>query len=53
MVGQGLAIKAHEESKVMAPFNGLVIMIVPTQACSWYSIRRRCGHSHSYWREYS
>lgn len=31
MVGEGLAIKAHEESKVIAPFNGLVSMIVPTK----------------------
>ncbi|WP_142379703.1 PTS sugar transporter subunit IIA, partial [Staphylococcus aureus] len=31
MVGEGLAIKAHEESKVIAPFNGLISMIVPTK----------------------
>ncbi|HDG5372870.1 TPA: PTS glucose transporter subunit IIA [Staphylococcus aureus] len=31
MVGEGLAIKAHEESKVIAPVNGLISMIVPTK----------------------
>ncbi len=31
MVGEGLAIKAHEESERKSPFNGLVSMIVPTK----------------------
>ncbi len=32
MVGEGLAIKAHEESKVISTVNGLiVIIIVPTK----------------------
>lgn len=31
MVGEGLAIKAHEEFKVIAPFSGKVSMIVPTK----------------------